>query len=233
MPLHRTHWAFSCAEFDPMISDMRAKDFKFKLNDRCFWWGFFPFQRPWSALHCWIASRETRSLLLTMFWWSISRDLKSWCPISSRNAWDILSETPFPSIFHLNPSPNPSPNTLYIALTVVWICIMYILYLLVNMWTWVLFKNVFRFVLFLLRRPNINVLHYSFKYYVPWSLCRLTVQTQHVSCTLSVILYSHNCQGCLRVCLSLWRNIGKKKGSGWYLTNLHLTIVCLWSISTV
>lgn len=51
-------------------------------------------QPLWSVSRCWIVLKETRSLPLTTSWWSISRDLKSWCPTLSRNAWDLTSKTP-------------------------------------------------------------------------------------------------------------------------------------------
>lgn len=47
------------------------------------------------------------------------------------------------------PNPCRLPNTVYIALTDMWICIMYILYIQVNMCIRVLFKKLLRFVLFL------------------------------------------------------------------------------------
>lgn len=128
MSLDLTRWTFF--KFDPISSNIRSRELLryVKTDDHVFWF-FPPFQRLWSALHCWIALRATRSPLLTTFWWSTSRDLRPWCLTSSRNAWDMSSESPLPGPTH----PRYCVHT--VVLTDMWICKMYILYLF-NMWTY-------------------------------------------------------------------------------------------------
>lgn len=156
MPPHRTHWAFKLCRVWPNDVEPEGQKLAFKLNDRCFW--FLVFFSPFTAAvicvallnrfegdqitspHDVLVEYQQRPQVL------VSHFIKKRL---GHIAWKPPSQVSFiPTLV--------SPNTLYIALAVVWICIMYILYLLVNMWTWVLFKNVFRFVLFLLGRPNIK-----------------------------------------------------------------------------